>query len=77
MSAYDTEEALKAVAAATKKRDACDDAGALRLVDKALRLDPQLKEAKALQEWLTKCVERPRSLGARTPAIPSSFPSMR
>lgn len=50
----DKEEAIKAVALATKKCDAGDDQAALKFVDKALRLDPNAEGASDLKDWLTK-----------------------
>ena len=60
MTSVDTstnrDEATKALEAAQKKRDAGDDAGARRFLEKALRLDPTLSvEASKLSDWLNKC----------------------
>jgi hypothetical protein len=57
-TAKDADAAAKAVAVARKRRDEGDDEGAIKMAEKALRLDPTCEEAIELRTWLVKCACR-------------------
>ena len=56
--------AAKALTVAKKRCDDNDDAGAIKMAEKALRLDPTCEEAVELRTWLVKCTLPPQLLHA-------------